>query len=128
MTSGTDGSVTFSEILEAFPDGVVWVKPVFKTGTPDEENEVVDFKVQFSNSRANEFVGLNEPLTGKQIIADHLPEVNVSTNVFLQYRQVFETGDSQEFNYFNHHINRHLHVLRKKFKDGVLTVTRDRTE
>ncbi|MEJ7830870.1 MAG: ATP-binding protein [Segetibacter sp.] len=128
MTSGNDGSVTFSEILEAFPDGVVWVKPVFKTGTPDKENEVVDFKVQFSNSRANEFVGLNEPLAGKQIIADHLPEVNVSTNVFLQYRQVFETGEPHEFNYFNHNINRHLHVLRKKFKDGVLTVTSDRTE
>ncbi len=127
MTSGTDGSVSTSEILEAFPNGVVWVKPVFGTGIPDKENEVVDFKVQFSNTKANEFVGLNEPLAGKKILADHLPDVNASTNVFLQYRQVYETGEPHEFNYFNHHINRHLHVLIKKFKDGVLIVTRDRT-
>jgi signal transduction histidine kinase len=128
MIGGSDDSVTFSEIVEALPDGVVWVKPVYKKGAEGEESEIADFEVQFANSKANEFVGLGEPLAGKKLLADNLPDGNLSTTVFLQYRRVFETDEQHEFNYFNGHVNRHLHVLRKKFKDGVLTVTRDRTE
>ncbi len=126
MKSGTDNSEAFSEILEALPDGVVWLKPIFKTGSTGKESEVADFEVQFSNAKANEFVGLGEPLAGKKLIADLLPKANISTTVFLQYKHVFETGEPHEFNYFNEHVNSHLHVLRKKFKDGVLTLTHDR--
>ncbi len=127
MISGTDNSVTFSEILAALADGVVWLKPIFTTSAEGKENEVADFEVQFSNAKANQFFGLGEPLSGKKIIADNLPGIASGTTVFLQYRQVYETGAPHEFNYFNPYVNLHLHVLRKKFKDGVLTVTRDRT-
>lgn len=126
MIAGTGDSITFFKILEALPDGVVWLEPIFKIGDPGKLNEVVDFEVKFSNTKANEFVGLSEPLAGKKLIADLLSDINVST-VFLQYKQVYETGKTHEFNYFNPYINAHLHVLRKKFENGVLTVTRDRT-
>lgn len=127
MKSGLDNCETFAEILEALPDGVVWLKPIFKTNEGGNENEVIDFEVQFSNTKANEFVGLGASLEGKKLIADSLPDVHSSTTVFKQYRQVYETGEACAFNYFNAHLRMHLQVLRKKFKDGVLTVTRDRT-
>jgi signal transduction histidine kinase len=127
MISSSDNCETVGGILDALPDGVVWLKPIFKTNEGGNENGVIDFEVQFSNTKANEFVGLGAALEGKKLIADNLPDINSSTTVFGQYRQVYERGEACEFNYFNEHLKMHLHVLRKKFKDGVLTITRDRT-
>lgn len=128
MTVAAENSVTISEMIDALPDTVVWVQPVFETRA-GEQTQMTALKVQFANAAAHQLMELiRYPVTQCTSINEYIQNIISTPTVFMQYKQVYETGKPQELNYYNAEMNRHFYVLRKKVGDGILAIHRDRTK
>ncbi len=110
------------EVLEILPDGVLWAKPV-----KDAKNHIIDFEVHYSNKKADEVIGHHlGSLKGLRIKRDGIPQVTTSEANFHSFLKVYETSEQDEFTYHVHNTGIRVETVRKKFRDGVLSTTRDR--
>ncbi|WP_207493475.1 PAS domain-containing sensor histidine kinase [Aridibaculum aurantiacum] len=110
------------EILDELPDSVLWVVPVV-----NEHEEVIDFKVQYSNSKANELTDHPKgKLAGLKILEDKIPSATECHKNFINFLKILESNSPQEFSFKVPHRNEAVETVRRKFKHGVLSITRDR--
>ena len=114
-----------AEIINALPDSVVWVEPIFEAST--EEGQMVELKVRFANAMGQQPVQLHQPHGGFTSISEYIQSILSTPAVFLQYKHIYETGETQEVSYYNASMNKHFHVTRKKVGNGILVINRDRT-
>jgi len=112
------------QLFDALPESVIWFKPVF-----NEAEEVVDFEVAYCNDGAVRFLRTSkEELMHTHILKTDLVDDNYKKHLFQQCLQVWQTGKQHEDNAYLKNIGRYFSVLRSKVLDGVISITRDRTE
>lgn len=110
------------DILDALPDAIIWARPVI------EGDRIVDFQVEYSNTKADD--AINHPkgsLRGLRILRDGIPSNgSAAESNFTHLQMVFDTGSISDHSFYAAHSDRMFEVNRRKFNDGVLSVTRDR--
>jgi PAS domain S-box-containing protein len=100
-----------SEILDAFPDGVIWTKPVYNAN-----NEIHDFEIAYINRTASEvlFRGF---IKGKRILRDRISESDKSPDdLYRELASVQRQQDDQR--------SSQQSVIRIPFSNGVLSLYR----
>jgi PAS domain S-box-containing protein len=118
-----------SELFDAQPESVVWFKAIYGAYETGDAESIVDFEAGYCNKAAYAFLGVKEQdIIGRRLFSNSVLDDETSELIFTQCMQVFTTGEPKEYNYYNHHFQRYYNVLRSKVKDGVLVVSRDRTE
>ncbi|RYF85176.1 MAG: PAS domain-containing protein, partial [Chitinophagaceae bacterium] len=117
----------FVQLFDDQPDAVVWYLPIFDAGAP--RDRVIDFEVQYANEAAIRFLGAKTTdVRGKSLRnMPWLDEATVSV-IFTQCLDVWNTGDTVESTYYNAGFDRYFNVQRRKVENGVLSITRDRTD
>jgi signal transduction histidine kinase len=116
----------FVQLFDHQPDAVVWYQPIFETGAPDRR--VVDFEVQYANKAT--IALLSAPRTdirGQRLCS--MPWLNEATIsvIFTQCLDVWNSDEPIEYTYYNPAFDRYFRVERTRVEDGVLSITRDRT-
>ncbi|OIN59150.1 hypothetical protein BLX24_09120 [Arsenicibacter rosenii] len=109
--------------MDNLPDAIAWLVPV-----SDEQGEIQDFVFQYVNQKAHEVTG--EGFTceeGLLLVADNQSIAGFAETLFDQYKEVFLTGITKEYNYYNPLVKKYFYVNRKRWENGVLSITRDRT-
>ncbi len=116
-----------AELFDAQPEAVVWTKPVWSSDA--EPPQVTDFEIGYCNQSA---VGLlkapKEKIIGARMLHGNLLDADANQLLFGQMSRVLQTGEHLEHTYYNQHLDKYFSVLRSKVMEGVLSVTRDRTE
>jgi PAS domain-containing protein len=121
MNESIDDSLLL-DILHTLPDAVLWAFPVRNT-----KNHIIDFEIGFSNKEAdNIFLTSTGSLIGLRYIKDGIPERGTSMTNFKHFLDVYETGIAKEVSFFSPSKNAMVEVTRRRFKDGVLSITKDR--
>jgi signal transduction histidine kinase len=122
------GEILIYQLFDAQPDAVVWFTPVFA----EEENPdspLIDFEAQYCNRKAAEVLGIKaEELAGSRLLSTMLIDSVTRQQIYDQCRQVWESGNKIEFNFYNRSLDRYLNVQRSKVYDGILSITRDRSK
>lgn len=111
-----------AQVLDFLSDPIIWVQPVL-----NDLGEATDFRVCYSNRAADE--GIQHPkgsLTGLCIREDGVPSRESAEGNFRHFFDVYTSGEVKEFTFFAHHSNRQYETIRRPFKGGVLSTTRDR--
>jgi PAS domain S-box-containing protein len=109
-------------ILEMLPDPIIWAVPVY-----DTTGAIEDFKIGFSNQKADEIIQHPKgSLTGLYIKRDGVPSIEMGSKNFDHFLTVFETGRIDEFTFHAKFTNSNVETIRRKYKDGVLSIVRDR--
>ena len=112
-----------TKLLDNLPDAIAWLLPVY-----NEQGEILDFVFRYANRRAHEVTGEGFMCEdGSLLIADNQSASEFVVTLFEQYREVFQTGITKEYNYYNPLVKKYFYVNRKRWEDGVLSITRDRT-
>lgn len=111
------------EILQFLPDAIIWTKPV-----KDEANHIVDFEIHYSNQKADEII--HHPkgqLKGLHIRRDGIPHPLVAEENFRNFLKVYLTDNhEEEYTFYAINTGTKIETQRRKFRDGVLSTTRDR--
>ncbi|WP_234733458.1 ATP-binding protein [Tellurirhabdus bombi] len=111
------------ELLNSLPDAIAWLIPVW-----DEQQRLIDFQFGYANQEAEKIIGLSfQVKTGKYLLADNTENATLARLIFDQYEEVFLTEKSKEYSYISPITGAHLYVVRRKWRKGVLSITRDRT-
>ena len=124
MQTVSANEVLISQLFDALPESVIWFKPVWNS-----LNEVVDFEVAYCNDGAGRL--LNAPkhrILNNRVLHNDLVDDAYKQILFKQCLQVWETGQPHEENMYNQQLGRYFNALRSKVLDGVVSVSRDRTE
>lgn len=117
----------FVQLFDDQTDAVVWYRPVFGAGAASDR--VIDFEVQYANRAANSFLGdKTADMRGTQLRnMPWLDEATVSI-IFTQCLDAWMSGKPVEHTYYNPAFDRYFKVQRRKVENGVLSITKDRTE
>ncbi len=111
------------KLFDTQPDSVVWFYPLF-----DENETVVDFKVQYCNAAAATILNASrDKIIGSRLRSSQLMDAASIEKIFSQALQVWQSGQTVEFTYHSPGLDRYFNVQRSKIMDGVLNITRDRT-
>lgn len=114
-----------SELFDALPESVILFKPVYNMNN----NTVADFEVAYCNTASSSFLRAPKHIVLQQtVLTSTLLDEEYEQTVFKQCLEVWQTGQLHEHNFYNNYLRRHFSVLRSKIKEGVISVTRDRTE
>src|SRR5690349_14812269 len=126
MTEGNQSLV--KELLDTHVESVVWFKAITSVNGI-EAAHLEDFQVGYCNKAACEFLNAPpEEVIGTSLRKSLLLDKQSSQTIFEQCQRVYESGEREEFVYYNPKLQKHFNVLRSKINDGVLSVTRDFTE
>ncbi len=126
MSYTVESELLLTDFLDTLPDAVVWAKPVWEADK-EGNKKITDFILHYTNASTEKMLGYAQGfMAGKYLVKDTLPGPEAKEEVFLQYLKVYETGQPQEFTYYYSKTDITVDVLRKKFHDGVINITRDR--
>jgi PAS domain S-box-containing protein len=121
-THATLDASVIAPILDLLPDAIIWVRPVLGA-----EGAVDDFEVAYANEAAHEVV--NHPkgvLSGLRILRDGVPSQPSAEANFRHFLDVYQSGEVKEHSFFAHHSGRQMETIRRPYRDGVLSMIRDR--
>lgn len=104
------------DLLDALPDAIVWMHPVFDTA-----DTIQDFEVAYANHAAS----AGRPILGMRVLADGLPSPQASGNHFSALLKVLQTGISQEHVAYHAGKATQTNTVSKVYKGGVLQTSRD---
>ena len=123
MLTDQPTDVVFTEMLDALPDAVIWMR-----AKRDQENRVINFQIEYANQKAQETTkGIYKVSAGTLVLGDNGHERSESEKNFRDMCTVLETSQPQEFSYYSAKLNLWLLVNRAKLGDGILSVTRNIT-
>jgi|GEM_PF-3461418 len=110
-------------LFDTQPDSVVWFMPVF-----DALEEIVDFEVRYCNAAAVAILKASQQeVIGTRLLSTSLIDKGSIQKIFEQCKQVWRDEQTLEFTYHSPGLDRYFNVQRSKILDGVLSITRDRT-
>lgn len=110
-------------LLDIQPDSIVWYVPVFSS-----EQQIVDFTINYCNEAACKFLNSTaSEVLGTRLLSSAFRQALNKEEAFKQCLQVWNTGQTQEFNFYSAVLNKFFNVQRTKVLDGVLSVIRDQT-
>ncbi|MCU7551739.1 ATP-binding protein [Chitinophagaceae bacterium LB-8] len=110
------------EVLESLPDSVIWTKPV-----TDDNDHIIDFEIHYANQKANELINHhNGSLKGLYIKRDCIPHRMAAEENFRNFLKVYQTEQPDEYTFYATSTITKVETLRRKFRDGVLSTSRDR--
>ncbi|MBC3790002.1 hypothetical protein [Spirosoma utsteinense] len=113
--------LSFAQLFDALPDGIVYFRPV-RDGA---DRQVIDFVIEYANPATHKIaLDQYQSLVGTSVRYNNQHDRVYTERVFTQLKAVVETGQSDEFEYYNQTINEWLSVTHAKSGDGVLNVTR----
>lgn len=122
MEISTDALSFHQELLHLLPDAIIWAKPVI-----DEKNHIVDFEVHYSNQKADELINHQAGhLKGLRIKRDGIPHTFKAEENFRSFLNVYLTGNHEEYSFYAVNTGNRVETEQRKFRDGVLSTTRDR--
>jgi PAS domain S-box-containing protein len=117
-----------AQLFDNQPDSVVWFKPVFGPEDPVELNPI-DFEVHYANSAACQILRTTpSTLVGAKLLSTPLIDDDTRQLIFEQSHQAWTTGEPIEFTYHSPGFDRYFNVQRSKVMNGILSITRDRTD
>jgi signal transduction histidine kinase len=122
----TNGKL-IEQLFDNQPDSVVWYVPVFEKS--DYPGKIKDFKIEYCNAAACKILNSSK----QEVAASTLLQTSLMDNVsrqlvFEQCSQVWQTGHAIEYTYHSPFFDKYFNVQRSKVQDGILSITRDRTE
>ena len=92
----------FTQLFDAQPDFVLWIKPLFSVDN-NKESKISDFEICYYNKAFAILTGISlQETLGKYLVRDNVLGTEQENVVFEQSLQVFLHGTSQDFTYFNH--------------------------
>lgn len=116
-----------TELFDAQPDAVLWMKPLY-TADNNRESKITDFVVCYYNKAAAALMGITQQgALRKCLVNDNIPAGIPGQIAFEQSLDVFLKGTSQEFTYFDPLLEKHFNVTRTRVNDGILNIARDIT-
>lgn len=114
-----------SALLNSQPDSVVWFRPVFADSTLETP---MDFTSEYCNDASLQILEIpRSQVLGSSLLNSELMDKDSVKQIFTQCCQVWESGKPLEFTYYSPGKNKHFNVQRSKVYNGVLSITRDRT-
>ncbi len=117
-----------TQLFDAQPDSVWWMKPLFAFDK-NKESKIIDFEVCYYNKAAAMLVGINhEAPSNKYLVKDNIPGGQYAKLAFEQSLQVFVNNTSREFSYFNPVLQKNFKVIVTRVNDGILNIARDITD
>lgn len=122
MQTSFDALSFHEEVLQFLPDAIIWTKPV-----KDAENNIVDFEVHYSNQKADELIDHPKgSLKGLYIKRDGVPHASTAEDNYRNFLKVYLSDNHEEYAFRVINTSTWVETQRKKFRDGVLSTTRDR--
>lgn len=120
MPAKTEESGFFDDLYDELPDAIIWLTPAF------EGDELSDFRIGYMNQSCQKFtpVPVKDAL-GQYILRDGMPIPEVAAEIFLLTKEVYLTGVTSETQYYSRRAEAWVDAIRKKYKGGVLVITRD---
>lgn len=113
--------LSFAQLFDALPDGVLYFRPVFDV----IDQQIIDFRLDYTNPAGRERVLSGyQAAVGASVRHDNWQDTATTERVFLWLKNVVETGQSGEIEYYNQTLNEWLSVTQAKAGDGVLVLTR----
>jgi PAS domain-containing protein len=110
------------DLFDALPEAITYLIPVFNDG------KIVDFNIRYLNAAAGKYTGKTPVLMmGKNILEHQLPSVSSYRDVFDQSLEVYNNDTSKTVSYYNAFIGCEVTIVRRKFRNGVLSLTRSLT-
>ncbi|WP_338872071.1 ATP-binding protein [Spirosoma sp. SC4-14] len=114
-------TLALSQLLDALPDAVVWMRAV-----RNETNEIVNFQIEYSNQEAQERTqGQYQVSVGTLVLGNNEHDKPYMEQAFQTMCGIMETGQAQEHSFFNSSLNGWYQNRRSKLDDGILSITRD---
>ena len=124
MLTKPTNEALITQLFDALPESVLWFKPVYNT-----DNVIVDFEVAYCNDGAARFFKVSkEELMHNRVLQNEVVDDEYKAPLFEKCLQVWQTGQQHEDNAYLKKLGRYFSVLRSKVLDGVISITRDRTE
>lgn len=124
MQSPKNDELLISQLFDAMPEFVIWFTPI-----EGNEKQILDFEVRYCNSAASIFLHApKENIIGVRVLHNNLIDKPHGRIVFEQCLHVWQTGEQHEETFYNEFLGRYFNALRSKVLDGIISVTRDRTE
>ncbi len=115
--------VSLAAILDALPDGVAWMLPIY-----GEQDDVVNFRLAYRNAIAQNLTGntlqmqIGSYLPGNT--PDQFPRADESFQALLA---VYQSGEPAQQTYYSEDLTRWISVSRSLLNGGILSVMRDVT-
>ncbi|TDH28979.1 PAS domain-containing sensor histidine kinase [Segetibacter sp. 3557_3] len=110
------------ELIDAQSENIILTTPVYVDGN------IVDFEVVYGNQAAANYTRMSKTeLVGARLFSNPALDQPTSMLIFSEMLKVYQTGEPLGSTYYNPVLNSNLLVTRKKFRDGVLSTTREYT-
>ncbi|GAB3889696.1 hypothetical protein [Spirosoma agri] len=124
MPADTLADLQFSQLLDALPDAVIWMRAI-----RDTAHNVVNFRIDYSNKKAEEYSNNKYQVrVGTRLLDDNRHDQARMVQVFSETCTILETGLSDEYTRYNTTLAAWFRTNRSRLGDGVLLVTRDVSE
>jgi signal transduction histidine kinase len=124
MQTKPTNDTLITQLFDALPESVLWFKPVYHT-----DNSIIDFEVAYCNDGATRFLKTTKAeLMQSRVLHNNLVPEHYKKHLFEKCLSVWETGEAHEESAYLTTLERYFNVLRSKVMDGVVSITRDRTE
>ena len=121
MLTTQPSDLSFSALLNALPDGVSWLKPVYNA-----TNDLIDFQFVYLNEiSCAQLATTHKPEPGMMFLEDSRVRPAHVEEQFLQLVRVIQTGSSPPYTYFVEELNNWYSLTYRFFDGGVLCVTRE---
>ena len=122
MPTDLPTTIQFSQLLDALPDAVVWMRAIY-----DDNSQIVNFQIDYTNRKSLEMTrGAFAVAVGSMVLSDYENENRtLAEQTFQQMHQMMLTGLPTEYTYFNTHLTKWFLINRTKLGDGILSVARD---
>src|SRR5215218_6115225 len=117
-----------AQIFDSQPEAAVWFCPVL-SGNGSDKNSIEDFEARYCNLAAAEILGVSpSDVIGAHLMSTSLVDEMSRNLIFEQCVQVYTTGYPIDFTYFSSGLDRYFSVHRSKVRNGILSITHDRTK
>ncbi|GEO07571.1 PAS domain-containing sensor histidine kinase [Segetibacter aerophilus] len=124
MQSVLREELLISELFDALPESVILFQPVLVS-----DNEITDFTIGYCNNASSTFLRADKDFIMSQtVLTTSLIDNDYKNILFKQCLQVWQTGKAHEESFYNKFLGKHFSTLRSKTIDGVISVSRDRTQ
>lgn len=128
MQDNNKDGLLLTQLCDAQPDSVLWMKPLF-ADDKNKESNITDFEVCYYNKAAAALMGINQQAgLNKHLIRDKVLGGQCEKLDFEQSLQVFFKDTTGTFTYFNPVYRKHFNVTRARVNDGILNIARDITD
>jgi signal transduction histidine kinase len=124
MQSVLQEELLISELFDALPESVILFQPVLVN-----DGRIADFTIGYCNNASCNFLRAGKDvLMDQTVLTTSLIDDDYKNILFKQCLNVWLTGKAHEESFYNKVLGRHFSTLRSKTVDGVISVSRDRTE